>query len=139
MDYRKLYQSWLNDKRLCEEGKQELQSIANDEKTIEYRFGGEMEFGTAGMRGVIGYGINVMNVYTVMRATQGLCEWIKSLGQTAMARGVVISYDTRRKSSEFAKAAASRKVCKKLVGRAVPIRIIGSTDDIVINACLLHF
>jgi len=107
MDYRKNYQTWLTDERLCEEGKKELQTLATNEKELEYRFGGEMEFGTAGMRGVIGYGMNMMNVYTVMRATQGLSEWIKTLGEEATSRGVVISYDTRRKSEEFAKAAAS--------------------------------
>lgn len=106
MDYRKNYEKWLNDPALCAEGKKELAAIASDEKEIEYRFGGELEFGTAGMRGVIGYGINMMNVYTVMRATQGLCEWIKTLGEAKISRGVVISYDTRRKSQEFAKAAA---------------------------------
>lgn len=106
MEYRKVYQAWLNDPRLNEEGRKELQSIAGNEKEIEYRFGGEMEFGTAGMRGVIGYGINEMNIYTVMRATQGLAEWIKSLGKAQMERGVVISYDTRRKSEEFAKMTA---------------------------------
>ena len=106
MDYRKKYQNWLNDARLCEEGKQELLSIAADEKDIEYRFGGEMEFGTAGMRGVIGYGMNMMNVYTVRRATQGLAEWINSLDEKEKSRGVVISYDTRRKSEEFARATA---------------------------------
>ncbi|MBQ8322357.1 MAG: phospho-sugar mutase [Clostridia bacterium] len=107
MDYRKNYELWVNDARLCEEGKAELKAIASDEKALEYRFGGEMEFGTAGMRGIIGYGINVMNIYTVMRATQGLAEWIETLGKEAKERGVVISYDTRRKSDEFAKAAAS--------------------------------
>ena len=106
MDYRKNYQLWLNDERLCAEGKAELKALEQDEKALEYRFGGEMEFGTAGMRGIIGYGINVMNIYTVMRATQGLAEWIKTLGKDAIERGVVISYDTRRKSDEFAKAAA---------------------------------
>ncbi len=106
MDYKKEYEKWLNNPALCAEGKAELAAIANDEKEIEYRFGGELEFGTAGMRGVIGYGVNMMNVYTVMRATQGLAEWIKHLGKEEMARGVVISYDTRRKSEEFAKAAA---------------------------------
>lgn len=106
MDYRKNYQAWLNDNRLCEEGREELLRIANDEKELEYRFGGEMAFGTAGMRGIIGYGMNEMNIYTVMRATQGLSEWIKSLGAEAMSRGVVISYDTRRKSAEFAKVSA---------------------------------
>ena len=106
MDYLANYNTWLNDPRLNAEGKSELQSIAGNEKEIEYRFGGEMEFGTAGMRGVIGYGINEMNIYTVMRATQGLAEWVKSLGEAEMQRGVVISYDTRRKSAEFAKASA---------------------------------
>lgn len=107
MDYRKNYLEWLNNPALSKEGKQELESIKTDEKEIEYRFGGELEFGTAGMRGIIGYGMNMMNAYTVMRATQGLAEFIKSLGKEAMERGVVISYDTRRKSEEFAKATAS--------------------------------
>ena len=106
MDYRKRYDEWLNSEYMNEEGKAELQSVAENEKEIEYRFGGELEFGTAGMRGVIGYGMNMMNVYTVRRATQGLAEWIKSLGEEEMKKGVVISYDTRRKSEEFAKASA---------------------------------
>ena len=106
MDYRNKYEQWLNDSRLCKEGKEELLSLANDDKELEYRFGGELAFGTAGMRGIIGYGINVMNIYTVMRATQGLAEWIKSLGESAISRGVVISYDTREKSEEFAKVSA---------------------------------
>ena len=80
--------------------------MAADEKEKEYRFGGELEFGTAGMRGVIGFGMNMMNVYTVKRATQGLAQFIKTLSEEDVARGVVISYDTRRKSAEFAKAAA---------------------------------
>ncbi len=107
MDYRKNYQIWLQSPAVCEAGKAELLAIANDEKEMEYRFGGELEFGTAGMRGVIGCGMNMMNVHTVMRATQGLAEWIKTLGKEAMERGVVISYDTRRKSAEFAKATAA--------------------------------
>ena len=106
MDYMKNYNEWLNSPYMNAEGKTELASIANDEKDIEYRFGGELEFGTAGMRGVIGYGMNMMNVYTVKRATQGLAEWVKSLGAEEIARGVVISYDTRRKSEEFAKVSA---------------------------------
>ena len=106
MDYRKNYQSWIENPALCAEGREELLAVANDEKALEYRFGGELEFGTAGMRGIIGYGMNMMNIYTVMRATQGLAEWVKSLGQEAMDRGVVVSYDTRRKSAEFAKATA---------------------------------
>lgn len=107
MNYQENYSKWLTDPRLCAEGKEELAAIATDEKAKEYRFGGELAFGTAGMRGIIGYGINMMNIYTVMRATQGLAEFILSLGGDAAARGVVISYDTRRKSEEFAKAAAA--------------------------------
>ena len=106
MDYKSEYEKWLNNPALNEEGRRELESIAGDEKAIEYRFGAELEFGTAGMRGIIGYGTNMMNVYTVRRATQGLSEYIKSLDAAAMKRGVVISYDTRRKSEEFAKASA---------------------------------
>ena len=106
MDYQKNYSLWLQNGALCQEGREELTSIANDEKEKEYRFGAELAFGTAGMRGVIGYGTNMMNVYTVMRASQGLAQWIKTLGEKAIARGVVISYDTRRKSKEFARAAA---------------------------------
>ena len=106
MDYQAKYQQWLNNPVLCAEGRKELEGLQGNEKELEYRFGGEMEFGTAGMRGVIGYGINMMNIYTVMRATQGLAQWIKTLSASEQAQGVVISYDTRRKSEEFAKAAA---------------------------------
>ena len=106
MNYQANYEKWLSDPRLSDEGRNELKEIAGDEKAKEYRFGGELEFGTAGMRGIIGYGMNMMNVYTVMRATQGLAEFIKELGEDAVKSGVVISYDTRRKSEEFARAAA---------------------------------
>ncbi len=106
MDYKAAYESWLNDERLCEEGKEQLAAIADNAEEIEYSFGAELEFGTAGMRGIIGYGTNKMNIYTVMRATEGLAAFIKGLGQEAMQRGVVISYDTRLKSDEFAMAAA---------------------------------
>jgi phosphoglucomutase len=105
MGYKEIYQSWLDDKRLNDEAKEELSTLKNNED-IEYRFGAELEFGTAGMRGIIGYGTNMMNVYTVKRATQGLSQFIKTLGEEAMARGVVISYDTRLKSDVFARAAA---------------------------------
>ncbi len=106
MNYQKEYEAWLNDERLSEEERAELAAIATDEKEKEYRFGGELEFGTAGMRGLIGCGKNMMNVRTVMRATQGLSEYIVTLGAEAMARGVAISYDTRRNSRLFAQKAA---------------------------------
>ncbi|MGN1104621.1 MAG: phospho-sugar mutase [Candidatus Coproplasma sp.] len=104
--YRSLYESWLADDRLNAEAKRELTAIKDNNEEIEYSFGAELEFGTAGLRGIIGYGTNKMNVYTVGRATQGLSQFIVGLGQEAMERGVAISYDTRRKSREFAEAAA---------------------------------
>ena len=106
MDYREIYESWRNHPALTQEGKDDLNNISENEKEIEYRFGAELEFGTAGMRGIIGYGTNMMNVYTVRRATQGLAEYVKSLGASACRRGVAISYDTRRKSDLFAETAA---------------------------------
>lgn len=106
MNYQELYQSWVKDERLAPEDRAELESVASDEKEKEYRFGAELEFGTAGMRGIIGCGTNMMNVYTVMRASEGLSRYIVSLGEGAKARGVVISYDTRRKSRLFARKAA---------------------------------
>ena len=106
MNYTELYEKWVNDARLNAEAKAELAGVKDNIEEIEYRFGAELEFGTAGMRGIIGYGTNMMNVYTVKRATQGLAEFIKTLGEGAMKRGVVISYDTRLKSETFAAAAA---------------------------------
>ena len=106
MSYQSIYQSWVDDPRLAEADRAELKAIASDEKEKEYRFGGELEFGTAGMRGIIGCGMNMMNVYTVMRATQGLSEYIKTLSEEERKKGVVISYDTRRNSRLFAEKAA---------------------------------
>ena len=106
MDYKVNYENWITSPYLRAEGLAELKAIANDEKEIEYSFGAELEFGTAGMRGIIGYGTNKMNVYTVRRATQGLAEFIKANGSAAMKKGVAISYDTRRNSELFAKTAA---------------------------------
>ncbi|MBQ8427175.1 MAG: phospho-sugar mutase [Clostridia bacterium] len=104
--YLDIYKNWLESKLLSEDEIKELSSISDDTKEIEYRFGKDLEFGTAGMRGFIGLGTNMMNVYTVKRATQGLCEYIKTLGERAKKQGVVISYDTRRMSYEFAYASA---------------------------------
>ena len=106
MSYLEIYENWLNDNRLNAEGRKELESVKDNNEEIEYRFGAELEFGTAGMRGIIGYGTNMMNIYTVKRATQGLAEFIKTLGAQACERGVAISYHTRLKSDEFARASA---------------------------------
>ena len=104
--YKEIYEKWLSSDALTETEKKELSEIESDEKEIEYRFGKDLEFGTAGMRGIIGLGTNMMNVHTVRHATQGLADYIKSLGKHAVAHGVVISYDTRRFSYEFAYNAA---------------------------------
>ena len=106
MDYRLIYENWISDPALSAEELSELNSISGSDAEIEYRFGKELDFGTAGMRGIIGMGTNMMNVYTVKRATQGLAEYVKGLGLTAKSRGVAISFDTRRNSELFARAAA---------------------------------
>lgn len=106
MDYKVNFDNWLTSPYLCDEGLAELKTIEHDEAAKEYAFGAELAFGTAGMRGIIGYGTNKMNIYTVRRATQGLAEFIKSVGQSAVKRGVAISYDTRAKSELFARTAA---------------------------------
>ncbi|MCI9504434.1 MAG: phospho-sugar mutase [Clostridia bacterium] len=114
MGYQENYEAWLKDDRLTQEERAELAAIGGDEKQKEYRFGGELAFGTAGMRGIIGCGMNMMNARTVMRATQGLAEHIKTLGKEGAERGVVISYDTRRGSELFARKAAEVLAANKI-------------------------
>ncbi len=104
MDYRKQYDFWLEDGYFDDKTKEELRGIAGDEKEIEDRFYKELEFGTGGLRGVIGAGTNCMNIYTVRKATQGLANYIISQG--GKDRGVAIAYDSRRMSPEFADEAA---------------------------------
>lgn len=104
--YSERFKEWAESPKLSREEKAELAALAENEKEIEYRFGKELEFGTAGMRGIMGAGTNMMNVHTVRRATQGLADYIKSLGLAAMKRGVAISYDTRKNSRLFAEIAA---------------------------------
>ncbi len=104
MDYKKMYEEWLNDPFFDEATKKELEAIKDDEKEIEERFYAELEFGTAGLRGVIGAGINRMNNYIVAKATQGLANYI--IKSKKQSQGVVIAYDSRRCSSEFADVAA---------------------------------
>ncbi len=106
MSYNDTFKKWLLDPRIDADSRTELAQIASDSNEIKMRFGKELEFGTAGMRGTIGVGTNKMNIYTVKRATQGLADFIKTKGEKAMQRGVVISYDTRLKSDVFAMAAA---------------------------------
>lgn len=100
MDYLATYQSWLNSSELTNDEKNELKAL--DDKQIKERFYTDLEFGTAGMRGVIELGTNRMNNFAVKRATKGLAEYVKTLGKEAMEKGIIISYDTRRCSSSFA-------------------------------------
>ena len=109
MEAREMYQRWLKDFADDQALVSELTAIAQDDKEIEDRFYRGLEFGTAGMRGVIGYGTNRMNVYNVRRATQGLADFIQKVDGGA-ARGVAIAYDSRRFSPEFAMEAA-RVLC----------------------------
>ena len=99
MDYKEEYKKWCESSEFDEETKAELLSIKDNEKEIEDRFYKELEFGTAGLRGIIGAGTNRMNKYTVGKATQGLANYI--IEQGTQDKGVVISYDSRRMSKEF--------------------------------------
>ena len=99
MDYLKEYQRWCEDPSFDVETKKELELIKNDEEEIKDRFYKELEFGTAGLRGVIGMGTNRMNKYTVGKATQGLANYI--IEQGVQDKGVAISYDSRKMSDEF--------------------------------------
>ena len=102
--YQEKYEKWLQDPVISEEDKQELKAIAGNEKEIEDRFYKDLEFGTAGLRGVIGIGTNRMNKYTVTKATQGLANYI--IEKNGQERGVAIAYDSRRMSPEFSEQAA---------------------------------
>ena len=104
MDYKKLYEEWLNNPYFDTKTKEELLSIKEDEKEIKERFYTDLEFGTAGLRGIIGAGTNRMNMYTVRKATQGLANYIIKAGFAN--KGVAIAYDSRRMSPEFADEAA---------------------------------
>lgn len=103
-DYMKIYQEWLSNPYFDEETKAELKAIEGNENEIKERFYMDLEFGTAGLRGVIGAGINRMNIYVVRRATQGLANYI--IQQGGASKGVAIAYDSRKMSPEFADEAA---------------------------------
>ena len=100
MDYREVYESWVNSSYFDEATKAELKGIADDDQEIKERFYKDLEFGTAGLRGVIGAGTNRMNIYVVRKTTQGLANYIISQG--GEKKGVAIAYDSRRMSPEFA-------------------------------------
>ena len=103
-DYMKIYQEWLSNPYFDEATKEELRAIEGNENEIKERFYMDLEFGTTGLRGIIGAGINRMNIYVVRRATQGLANYI--IKQGAANKGVAIAYDSRHMSPEFAMEAA---------------------------------
>lgn len=104
MNYKEEYQKWCTDSYFDEETKKELKALEGNETEIEDRFYRQLEFGTGGLRGVIGAGTNRMNIYTVRQATQGLANYI--LSQNGQEKGVAIAYDSRIMSPEFADEAA---------------------------------
>ena len=143
MSYMDDFNFWLEDDYFDQDTKDELLAIRNDQKEIEERFYKELEFGTGGLRGVIGAGTNRMNVYTVRKATQGLANFILKKG--TQGKGVAIAYDSRRMSPEFADVAA---LCLAANGikayvfdslRPTPelsfaLRTLGCTAGIVVTA-----
>ncbi len=143
MSFMDEFRFWLEDDYFDQDTKNELLAIQDDEKEIEERFYKELEFGTGGLRGIIGAGINRMNIYTVRKATQGLANYI--LKQGTQEKGVAIAYDSRRMSPEFADEAA---LCLAANGikayvfdslRPTPelsfaLRMLGCTAGIVVTA-----
>lgn len=140
---KEMFDVWYQN--VSEKEREELTPIMNDAEEIKERFAAPLAFGTAGMRGVVGMGTFRMNNYTVARATSGLASFIKSLGQRAMDRGVVISYDTRRFSLEFAKKVAcvlsAQKIKSYLFENVHPvpmcsyaIRKLGTIAGVMITA-----
>ncbi len=103
-DYRARYEEWLSNPYFDEDTKAELKAIADDENEIKERFYMDLEFGTAGLRGIIGAGTNRMNIYVVRKATQGLANYILKVG--GEAKGVAIAHDSRRMHDEFTECAA---------------------------------
>lgn len=106
MDYMKEFNNWLESNYFDEATKEELLKIKEDPKEIEDRFYKDLEFGTGGLRGIIGAGTNRINIYTVRKTTQGLANYIKMHGEEALKKGVAIAYDSRHMSPEFAEEAA---------------------------------
>ena len=107
MNWKQEFSRWLSYAELDAELKEQLENMKQDDKKIEDSFYKNLEFGTGGMRGELGAGTNRLNVYTVRKATQGLAKFIEKLGEEAKKRGVVVAYDSRHKSPEFAMEVAA--------------------------------
>ena len=118
MTYRDTYETWLSSSALSAAEKAELQAIANDEKEIESRFYDQLSFGTAGLRGTMGVGLNRMNVHVIRHATQAFAEVILEQGEEIARRGVAVCYDCRNNSDLFAREAAC-----VMAGNGIPVRL----------------
>ncbi len=121
MNYLTEYRNWMDSPAISNCEWEELKSIANDEKEIESRFFAPLEFGTAGLRGIMGMGLNRMNVHVVRHATQGFATVIKEEGEEACKKGIAICYDCRNNSAEFAREAAA-----VMAGNGIFVRIFES-------------
>ena len=143
MDAKKVYQLWCSDTYFDEKTKEELKAIEQDDKEIEERFYKDLEFGTGGLRGIIGAGTNRMNIYTVRKATQGLSNFIRK--EKAEKKGVAIAFDSRNMSPEFAKEAALCLAANGIKAYIFPslrptpmlsfaLRELGCTAGIVVTA-----
>ena len=121
LDYKREYERWLASDALNADEKAELQAIAGDEKEIESRFYGPLEFGTAGLRGTMKVGLHQMNVHVIRWATQGFADIIAAEGDEAKQKGVAICMDCRVNSMAFARAAA--EVC---AANGIRVRIFES-------------
>ena len=121
MNYRQEYEKWVSSPAITDEERAELLAIANDDKEIESRFYGPLEFGTAGLRGTMKMGLHQMNVYVIRWATQGFAKVICAEGEEAKRRGVAICMDCRNHSMDFARAAA--EVC---AANGIHVRIFES-------------
>ncbi len=121
MDYFKKYEEWISNPYFDEETKNELGDIRDNQSEIEERFYKDLEFGTGGLRGIIGAGTNRMNKYNIRKATQGFANYILSSVKDPNNRGVVIAFDSRHKSPEFAKEAA-----KVLAGNGIKAYVFES-------------
>lgn len=122
------YRAWLYHPELDEDAKQSLEDIANQSEEIEECFYKDLEFGTAGLRGIMGMGTNRMNRYTVVRAATGFAQYIASLGEEARERGIAISYDSRHNSAEFARLSArvfcANKIKVRLSDELRPVPVL---------------
>ena len=116
--YLQQYQRWLQSGALSPQETAELEAIANDPKAIEDRFFSQLEFGTAGLRGIMGVGLRRMNLHVIRHATQAFAQVILAEGPQAAAQGVAICYDCRLHSQAFAQAAAA-----VMAANGIPVRL----------------